>query len=86
MLEVRLTRGYFRTARRLAPSGSTTAAKLAETLRSLAVEPVPSKGDAPDFLPPVLRCGARRLPGAALALMYERRGDVVLVLALRIWP
>ncbi len=53
MPAIRLTRGYFRTAHALAPSGSTTAAKLADT---------------------------------AIAVMFDRRADDVLVLAVRRWP
>ncbi len=84
MLEVRLTRGYFRTARRLAPVGSSTAQKLAQTLRSLAVEPVPAETDTIDLIPPVLECRARRVLGTALLVLYERDGDLVRVLAVRV--
>ncbi len=84
MLQVRLTHGYFRTARRLAPTGSSTAKKLAEALRSLAVEPVPADSDTPDLIPPVIECRARRVPGTALLLLYERDGDLVRVLAVRV--
>ena len=62
------------------------ARKVAATLQDLAKEPVPSDDDAEDFLPPVLRCWTRRVPGTALAIMFDRRGDEVRILALRIWP
>jgi hypothetical protein len=86
MLAVRLTRGFFRSSRHLAPAGSSTARKVAVALKGLAHEPVPAGSDAEDFLPPTIRCWARRVPDTALALMFERRGDDVLVLALRVWP
>jgi hypothetical protein len=86
LLQVRLTRGYLRSARRLAPAGSSTARKLAETLRGLSQEPVPSETDTEDLLPPVLACWTRRVPGTAIAVMFERRGDEVRVLAVRRWP
>jgi hypothetical protein len=34
----------------------------------------------------VMRCWTRRVPGTALAIMFDRRGDEVRVLALRLWP
>jgi hypothetical protein len=84
MPQVRLTAGYFRTARRLAPTGTSTAQKLATCLKSLEEEPVPAPDDIEDFLPPVRPCRARRVAGTALLLMFDRRDDEVLVLAVRV--
>lgn len=84
MPSVTLTHGFFRSARRLAPSGSSVALKLAATLRSLAEEPVPSDEDTEDFLPPILACWTRRVPDTSIAVMFNRRGDDVLVLAVRV--
>jgi hypothetical protein len=83
-MQIRLTRGFFRTASRLAPPGSTTVAKLSATLRSLEVEPVPGPDDTDDFLPPVVACKARRVAGTALLVLFERSGDLVTVLAVRV--
>ena len=83
MLEVRLTRGYFRSSRRLAPAGTPTSKKLASTLRSFANEPVPADTDEPDLLPPS-PCFVRRMEGTALAVMFLRDGTVVKVLAVKI--
>ncbi len=84
MPQLRLTPGYFRTAGRLAPVGSTTAVKLARCLRSLQQEPVPGPDDAEDFLPPVKPCRARRVVGTALLVLFDRRADDVFVLAVRV--
>lgn len=86
MLVVRLTRGYFRSARRLIRPGTTTATKLSTTLNGLAIEPIPCESDARDLLPPVLHCWTRRIPDTAIAVMFDRREDEVFVLALRRWP
>jgi Txe/YoeB family toxin of Txe-Axe toxin-antitoxin module len=83
-LTVRLTRGYFRTARRLAPDGSTTANKLVACYRSLEHEPVPGPDDYEDFLPPVKPCWARRVSGTALVVLFERSGNQVNVLAVKV--
>ena len=84
MLEVRLTRGYFRSSRRLAPAGTPTAKKLASTLRTLANEPVPAATDEPDLLPPSLPCFVRPVAGTVLGVMFLRDGMVVKVLAVEI--
>ncbi len=86
MLEVRLTRGYFRSARRVLRSGTTAAKRVAAVLQQLSEEPVPADGDVKDLLPPVLVCWSRRVPGTDLAVMFDRNGDIVRVLALRTWP
>lgn len=86
MVRIRLTPGYWRSARRLAPAESTTARKLAACVGSLGNEPVPGSADTKDFLPPVLKCWARRVPGAALAVLFDRHGDEIRVLAVRRWP
>lgn len=83
MLEVCLTRGYFRSARRLVAQGSSAEAKLAATLRSLKTEPVPADGDEQDLLPPGLACWARKVEGTTLAVLFTRKDDVVRVLAVR---
>jgi hypothetical protein len=82
-LNVRLTRGYFRTARRLAPDRSTTASKLVTCYRSLEREPVPGPDDYEDFLPPVKPCWARRVTGTSLVVLFERSGNLVNVLAVK---
>jgi hypothetical protein len=84
MPQVRLTRHYWRTARRLAPDGSTTADKLAACIASLRCEPVPGPDDRPDFLPPVRVCHARRVVGTALLVLFVRRDDVVDVFSVRV--
>jgi hypothetical protein len=38
------------------------------------------------MLPPVLACWTRRVPGTNLAIMFQRNGDIVRVLALRNSP
>jgi hypothetical protein len=86
MLRVTLTRGYFRSARRLVPRGSSTGRKVAAALKALEIEPVPSSDDAEDLIPPVRHCFTRRVAGTALALMFIRDGDEVKVLAIRMWP
>jgi hypothetical protein len=86
VLRVTLTRGYFRSARRLLKPRTSAARKVAATLQNLGTEPVPAEDDVEDFLPPVLPCWARRVPGTALAIMFDRRNNEVRVLALRLWP
>lgn len=83
---VRLTRTFLRSRAHLVRPGSSTAIKLARVLKELEQEPVPAATDERDMLPPVLPCWSRRIPGTALAVLFDRRGDDVLVLAVRVWP
>jgi hypothetical protein len=85
VLAVRLTRGYFRTARRHAAPGTMTARQVALALRGMSEEPVPADDDVEDLIPPVLTCWARRVAGTSLAILFVRRADEVLVLAVRTW-
>jgi Txe/YoeB family toxin of Txe-Axe toxin-antitoxin module len=85
-LVVRLTRTFWRSRAHLIKPGSSTSQKLTRLLAELQHEPVPAETDEQDMLPPVKPCWSRRVPGTALAVMFERRGEEVLVLALRIWP
>lgn len=86
MLTVRLTRGFLRSRAHLVKPGTSTALKVARALADLAHEPVPAESDERDLVPPVLPCWSRRVPGTALTILFDRRGDDVLVLAIRVWP
>lgn len=86
MLVVRLTRTFWRSRAHLVKPGSSTSIKLARVLAELENEPVPADTDERDMLPPVQTCWTRRVPGTAIAVMFDRRGDEVLVLAVRVWP
>ena len=83
MLEVRLTRGYFRTARRVAPPGSHEARQLAKVLRGLQEEPVPNEQDARALIPPVVECWERTVPSTMLSVLFTREADRVLVRGVR---
>ena len=86
MLLVRLTRTFLRSRARLVKPGTSTSTKLARVLGELAHEPVPAETDERDMLPPVLPCWTRRVPGTAIAVMFDRKGDEVFVYAVRVWP
>jgi len=86
VLLVRLTPQFQRSRARLVKAGSSTALKLARVMRELGEEPVPAETDEIEQLPPVRTCWSRRIPGTAIAVLFNRIGDDVYLIGLRIWP
>lgn len=84
MARVTLGRGYWITARRLAPVGSSTAAKVTAELRRLESQwpALPAPGDVEVEAPPVAVYWMRRVPGTALWLYYSIGTEGVTVRAL----
>jgi hypothetical protein len=80
-----LTRGYWITARALAPAGSTTAKKVQAAITAIAEGTGNLQLVREVVLPPVRTCLVQRVRGTAVDIWYNIGDEVVVVYALKLW-
>src|SRR5262249_52595492 len=81
-----LRKGFFLTAKRVAPPGSSTMRKLADALEELraAWPDLPGAEDVEREVPPVARCWERRVRGTALVVCFSVGQEGVAILAVKV--